>query len=205
MTRLREDAAIGLVLSVFFGVGIGFTEHYPNHAQRRLAGLTTFIYGQTAAMSLSDAWLITAIASVTVLLTVFLRKEFSLTCFNDAYAKVTGWPVSTIDLLMMTMLVLVTVAGLQAVGIILVIALLIIPAVAARFWTDHLVSMLVVAALIGAGSGYIGSITSALLPRQPAGAVIFNLRRDLCFFTLFCPTSRINCWRHAPRSPAAAH
>jgi manganese/zinc/iron transport system permease protein len=171
-TRLREDAAIGLVLSVFFGVGIVLLSIIQTMPRGGSAGLTNFIYGQTAAMSLSDAWLMAAIAGTTVLTTLLLRKEFSLTCFNDSYAKVTGWPVSLIDVIMMTLLVLVTVAGLQAVGIILVIALLIIPAVAARFWTEHLLTMLIVAALIGAGSGYVGSITSALLPRQPAGAVI---------------------------------
>ncbi len=80
--------------------------------------------------------------------------------------------MGVVDLVMMGLVVLVTVAGLQAVGLILVVSMLIIPHVAARFWTDRLWKLVLVAGLIGAASGYAGSVVSALLPRKPAGAVI---------------------------------
>ena len=136
------------------------------------AGISHFIYGQTAAMNTSDAWLMVGITVIALLSTLFFLKEFALVCFNDAFARVDGWPVTFIDLLMMGLLVIVTVAGLQAVGLILVIALLIIPAVSARFWTDRLWLLVLIAAIIGGLSGYLGSVTSALLPRKPAGAII---------------------------------
>ena len=171
-TRLHEDASIGLVLSIFFGAGAVLISVIQTMRTGNAAGLNHFIYGQTAAMNASDAKLMGGIALAAVLAAALLLKEFAVTCFNDAFAKVGGWPVSVIDLLMMSLVVIITVAGLQAVGLILVVAMLIIPAVAARFWTERLWVLVLLAAVIGGLSGYLGSCTSALLPRKPAGAVI---------------------------------
>lgn len=171
-TRLHEDASIGLVLSVFFGAGAVIMSVVQTMRTGNAAGLSQFIYGQTAAMNARDAWLMGGIAAAAVLAAAGLLKEFALVCFNDAFAKVDGWPVTGIDLLMMSLVVVVTVAGLQAVGLILVVAMLIIPAVAARFWTERLWLLVVLAAGIGGLSGYLGAVMSALLPRKPAGAVI---------------------------------
>lgn len=171
-SRLREDAAIGIVLSVFFGAGIVGLSYIQANAAAGSAGLNTFIYGQAATMQPSDVALMGSIALAAILATLFFIKEFALVCFNDAFAQVDGWPVNTIDLIMMGLVVLVTVAGLQAVGLILVVAMLIIPAVSARFWTDRLWVLVLIAGVIGAFGGYLGSVVSALLPRKPAGAVI---------------------------------
>lgn len=172
LTRLHEDAAIGIVLSVFFGAGVVVLSYVQANASAGSAGLNKFIYGQTAAMSVGDATLMGGIAAAAVLVTLLFLKEFSLVCFNDAFARVDGWPVSLLDLVMMALVVLVTVAGLQAVGLLLVVAMLIIPPVSARFWTERLWLLLIVAGVIGALSGYLGSVVSALLPRKPAGSVI---------------------------------
>lgn len=171
-SRLREDAAIGIVLSVFFGAGIVGMSYIQASAAAGSAGLNRFIYGQAATMQPPDVLLMGGIALTAVLATLLFLKEFALVCFNDAFAKVDGWPVSVVDLVMMALVVIVTVAGLQAVGLILVVAMLIIPAVAARFWTERLWLLVVIAGVIGASSGYLGSVVSALLPRKPAGAVI---------------------------------
>ncbi len=189
-TRLREDASIGIVLSVFFGVGIVLLSVIQSMQTGTAAGLNRFIYGQTAAMSMSDAVLMGAIAMLAVAATVALLKEFALVCFNDAFATVDGWPVSFIDLLMMALVVLVTVAGLQAVGLILVVAMLIIPAVSARFWTQRLWVLVVLAALIGGASGYCGSVMSALLPRKPAGSVIVLTSGVLFAVSMVCAPQR---------------
>jgi manganese/zinc/iron transport system permease protein len=171
-TRLHEDAAIGIVLSVFFGAGVVLLSYIQKNAATGAAGLNKFIYGQTAAMSVTDAVLMGGIAVAAALATLLFLKEFSLICFDDEFARVDGWPVSLVDLVMMGLVVVVTVAGLQAVGLILVVAMLIIPPVAARFWTERLWLLVVLAGMTGALSGYLGSVVSALLPRKPAGAVI---------------------------------
>ncbi len=171
-TRLREDAAIGIVLSVYFGVGVVLLSVVQQRPAGNAAGLSHFIYGQTAAMRAGDAWLMAGLAAVAVASAALLLKEFALVCFNDAFAAVDGWPVSKVDLAMMALVVLVTVAGLQAVGLILVVAMLIVPPVAARFWTDRLGWLVVLSGGLGALCGYLGAAVSALLPRYPAGAVI---------------------------------
>lgn len=172
LTRLREDAAIGIVLSVFFGAGVVAMSYIQTNAPAGSAGLTAFIFGQAAAMLSRDVVLMGVLAVVVLVVSALLFKEFALVCFNDSFARVDGWPVGVIDLLMMALVVLVTVAGLQAVGLILVVALLIVPPVAARFWTERLWLLVVLSGLIGGASGYIGAVLSALLPRMPAGAVI---------------------------------
>ena len=173
-TRLREDAAIGIVLGVFFGVGVVLLSYVqrPENVSASPAGLHHFIYGQTAAMRAGDAMLMAGIALSAVVVTAVLFKEVALACFNDDYARVAGYPVGVLDGLVLGLVVLVTVAGLQAVGLILVIALLIIPPVAARLWTDRLLPLMVISGGLGALSGYIGAATSAVLPRAPAGSII---------------------------------
>ncbi len=136
------------------------------------AGLTSLIYGKTASMVARDAWLLLGVALGVFAAVAALRKEFTLLCFDDAYATARGWPVQRLELALLFLVALVIVAGLQAVGLILMIALLVIPPVSARFWTDNIHAMLWLSAGIGAASGYAGAMASAFQPRMPAGALI---------------------------------
>ncbi|MEZ6234193.1 MAG: iron chelate uptake ABC transporter family permease subunit [Phycisphaerales bacterium] len=188
-TRLREDAAIGIVLSVFFGAGVVALTYIQKNAAGA-AGLNGFIYGQAAAIGRADTILLGAIALAAVLAALLLLKEFTLVCFNDAFARVDGWPVAIIDMAMMALVVAVTVAGMQAVGLILVVALLIIPPVGARFWTQRLWLMVLLAGLIGAICGYLGSAASALFPRQPVGAVIVLVSGAIFTISMLAAPSR---------------
>ncbi len=171
-TRLKEDAALGIVLSVFFGIGVSVLGVIQKMSTGNAAGLESFIYGKTASMLASDAAMIAVAAGVIVVACVVLFKEFGLVCFDQGYAAAQGWPVLVLDATMTALVVAVTVIGLQAVGLILIVALLIIPPAAARFWTEHLPRMVIGSAVIGAVSGLIGAGLSALLPRLPAGAII---------------------------------
>jgi len=116
--------------------------------------------------------LLVALSVLSGIACLLLIKEFTLLCFDEAYGRAMGWPIRKLDMLMLTLVAAVTVVGLQAVGLILIIAFLIIPAAAARFWTENLVRMLLLAGGIGALSGWLGSSISALAPRLPAGAII---------------------------------
>lgn len=189
-TRTREDAALGIVLSVFFGLGIVITTYIQGTRSGHAAGLSSFIYGKTASMLLSDAWLIAAAAGVTLVACVALFKEFTLLCFDAAYARSQGWPALWIDLLLMAGVLGVTVIGLQAVGLILMVALLVIPPAAARFWTDRLGLLLILASLLGAVSGFVGAAISALRPDLPAGAVIVLAAGALFLFSMLAGPAR---------------
>ncbi len=172
VSRIKEDAALGIILSTFFGAGVAILTIIQKMKTGHAAGLESFIYGKTASMLTQDAQLI-ALSTLMILLACgLLFKEFALLCFDESYAAAQGWPVAKLDILMMLLVVIVTVIGLQAVGLILVIALFIIPSAAARFWSDNLLKVLVLSAVMGAASGYLGASLSALLPRLPAGAII---------------------------------
>ena len=133
---------------------------------------------------------------ITAVAVILLRKEFTLLCFDDTYAASQGWPVLTLDILMLGLVTAVTVIGLQAVGLILVIAFLIIPAATARFWTHRLGVMLGLAAFIGGISGWLGASLSALLPRFPAGAVIVLVAATIFIISLLFGTARGVIPRH---------
>jgi manganese/zinc/iron transport system permease protein len=189
-TRLPEDAAIGAVLSVFFGAGFVILSFIQTLGTGDQGGIGKFIYGQTAAMSLGDALVIGAVAAFVTLAATLLFKEFRLVCFDQEFAGTQGWSISLIDLLMMALVVAVTVVGLRAVGLILVVALIIIPAAAARFWTERLSVMTALAAVIGGASGYLGASASALFPRFPAGAIIVLVAGALFLVSLFLAPAR---------------
>jgi manganese/zinc/iron transport system permease protein len=189
-SRLKDDAALGIVLSVYFGLGIALMGFATRMQSGGAAGLSSFIYGKTASMLFFDATLIGITALLAALGCLALFKEFALICFDADYAATQGWPVAKLDLIMMALVVVVTVIGLQAVGLILVVALLIIPPSAARFWTHNLKSMLWISGLIGALSGFFGAAISALMANLPAGAVIVLTASTLFIISLLLGTQR---------------
>jgi manganese/zinc/iron transport system permease protein len=189
-TRLKEDAAIGIVLSVFFGIGIVLLSLVQSSQSGSGAGLNHYIYGQTAAMTRSDAFLMGAIGIVSSLIALVLLKEFMVVCFNETFARSTGLPVWLIDSVMLGLVVLITVSGLQAVGLILIVAMLIIPPAASRFWTDRLWRLVLISAVIGGLSGYAGASISALFPRKPAGSVIVLVAGAIFMVSMLLAPSR---------------
>ncbi len=168
-TRIREDAAIAIVLSTFYGGGIVIATVIQAQASGGQAGWDTFIFGQSVGMIWDDAQWIMALGLVTLVIVALLFKEFKLVAFDPAFAHVQGWPARAIDFTMMLLLLVAVVTGLPAVGVLLMAAMLIIPASAARLWTYRLSRMLFLAAAIGAGSGIAGALlsSSVALPLGP--------------------------------------
>ena len=171
-TRLAEDAAIGAILSVFFGVGIVLLTIIQSMSAGRQAGLEGFLLGSTAGMLYQDAVIIAIGGSLAVLATWLLRRPMTLVAFDPGYAAAIGYDVRRIDLLMMGLVLAVTVVGLKLVGLILIVAMLIIPPVTARFWTDRSYSVIWIAGGIGGISGYFGAALSASTPAMPTGPII---------------------------------
>jgi manganese/zinc/iron transport system permease protein len=189
-TRIKDDAAMGLVLSVMFGLGVAVLGMVQAMPDASAAGLEYFIYGKTASMVMQDFILISAVAATVTIMSLLLFKEFTLVCFDEGYASTQGWPVNWLDIAMLSLVTTVTVVGLQAVGLILIIAFLITPAAAARFWTENLKRMLLLSGIIGAISGWLGSSISALLPRLPAGAVIVVVAAEIFLVSMIFGSSR---------------
>ncbi len=191
-TRLAEDAAIGAVLSVFFGFGVVLLSIIQGLNIGSEGGIHNFIYGHTASLRAIDVKMIFLLGLFSIIAAALFIKEFSLVCFDPDFAKTDGWPVSLIDYYLMALVVLVTVLGLQTVGLLLVISLLIIPATIGRFWSNSLSKMTVVSALAGALSCYIGASVSSILPNYPAGAVIVLTSGFFFIFSLlFSPVKGV--------------
>jgi manganese/zinc/iron transport system permease protein len=141
-------------------------------------------------MLADDVRLIAKATVVVLVISILLFKELTVVCFDQEFAASQGWPVLWLDVVLMGLVVVIAVMGLQSVGLLLVVALLIVPAAAARFWTDHLPSMAAASAAIGAASALFGVFTSAMFPRLAAGAVIV-LVGSLCFVvSMFLGTRR---------------
>ncbi|KMW59987.1 Manganese ABC transporter, inner membrane permease protein SitC [Candidatus Rhodobacter oscarellae] len=187
-TRLAEDAAIGAVLGVFFGVGIVLLTIIQSMSAGRQAGLEGFLLGSTAGMLFQDAVVIAVGGSLAVLATWLMRRPMTLVAFDSEYAAAMGYDVRRIDLLMMGLVMAVTVIGLKLVGLILIVAMLIIPAVTARFWTERSNRVIWIAGAVGGASGYLGAAFSASAPALPTGPIIVLVAAGIFVLSLlFAP------------------
>ncbi|WP_299923072.1 metal ABC transporter permease [uncultured Pelagimonas sp.] len=189
-TRLPEDAAIGAVLSVFFGFGIVLLTVIQTMQSGRQAGLEGFLLGSTAGMLRADALVIAAGGALVLLATMLLRRPMLMTAFDEGYAQVQGLNTARIDMALMVLVLAVTVVGLKIVGLILIVAMLIIPAVAARFWTENASRVAQLAALFGGLSGYVGAALSATAPDLPTGPIIVLVAFALFALSLLFAPSR---------------
>ncbi|HVX11891.1 MAG TPA: metal ABC transporter permease [Pirellulales bacterium] len=161
-TRIKDDAALGIVLSLFFGAGLALLKFIQRHpVGDSPAGLDHYIFGSAAGMIASDVKLIGTIAVTGLLAILLLYKEFRMVSFDAAFARVQGWPASFLDFLIMLLVSVTVIVALPAAGVVLTAAQLVLPAVAARFWTDSLGVMLFLAASFGAVIGATGTLISA--------------------------------------------
>ncbi|MDF2962477.1 MAG: manganese transporter [Paenibacillus sp.] len=168
-SRIKQDSALGIVLSVFFGLGIVLLTQIQHSDSGNQSGLDKFLFGQAASMVQSDVITMSIVAFVLVLLCTLLFKEFKLLSFDSGFAKGLGYPVAFLDQLLMFLIVVAVVVGIQAVGVVLMSALLITPAVSARYWTERLGVMVVLAGLFGAVSGFAGTLISTTANNLPTG------------------------------------
>lgn len=172
-TRIKEDAAIGAVLGVFFGAGIALSTWISKATPTgSRAGLDSYILGKTAGIIRQDVYLIAGVSLACLVVIALLYKEFKLATFDRDFSRVQGWPTLALDLLLMGLIAVIVVVGLPAVGVVLMAAMLILPAAAARFWTDKLGTMLALASGLGLFIGCSGTLASAQFSLTPAGPVI---------------------------------
>ena len=171
-THLKSDTALGLILSLFFGFGmllLTFIQKQPNANQ---AGLDKYLFGQAATLVESDVWLMAIVTGVCLFVLLLFWKEFKILLFDADYTKTLGFNTKFIDILITTFIVLAIVLGLQTVGVVLMSAMLLAPAAAARQWTNSLGFMVFLAALFGAFSGVFGTAISSSQNNLSTGPVI---------------------------------
>ncbi|MDR0787220.1 MAG: metal ABC transporter permease [Gemmatimonadota bacterium] len=189
-SRVPHDAALGLVLSVFFGVGmvlLTFIQRLPSGTQ---AGLDTFLFGQAAALLPREVIMMLILGAAAILATVVFWKEFKLLSFDPEFGRSIGLPMRRLDFFLTSLLVVAIVIGLQAVGVVLMSAILVAPAAAARQWSNRLEVIAPLAAVFGAGAGVTGALLSASLPHTPTGPTIVLCAGGIMLVSLFFAPGR---------------
>ena len=168
-TRLKDDTALGLVLATFFAVGICLLTMIQRLPTGNKSGIDKFLFGQAAAMGPSDIKLMAVVTALTLVVILLFYKEFLVTSFDPGFARAAGLPAQAAHYALMLLLAFAIVIALQAVGVVLVSAMLITPAAAAYLLTDRLHHMLWLSSLFGLLAGALGSFVSFLGPNFPTG------------------------------------
>ncbi len=187
-SRIKFDSALALVMAVFFGLGLvllTYVQKIPNSNQ---AGLNRFIFGQASTLLQKDIIIMAICGAVLLLLVGLFWKEFKLFSFDSDFAQSLGFSPKYLNMLLSFMIVLAIIIGLQTVGVILMSAMLIAPAVAARQWTKRLWVMVLLSAIFGAISGVVGTALSSLYAKLPTGpAIVVCVSVFVLMSVLFAP------------------
>ncbi len=189
-THLKSDTALGLILSLFFGFGmllLTFIQKQPNANQ---AGLDKYLFGQAATLVESDVWMMAIVTGACLFVLLLFWKEFKILLFDADYTKTLGFNTKFIDILITSFIVLAIVLGLQTVGVVLMSAMLLAPAAAARQWTNSLSVMVFLAAIFGAFSGVFGTAISASQNNLSTGPVIVIVAGVFVIFSFIFSPSR---------------
>ena len=193
-TRIKEDSALGLVLSVFFGFGLlllTFVQRWPDATQ---AGLDKFLFGQAAALLAKRCHSHGPARRSALLIMALFWKEFKLFSFDREFGATLGFPVRALDILLTTLLVTAIVIGLQAVGVVLMSAMIVAPAAAARQWTDKLSVMVALAGFFGVLAGVSGAVISSTAAGFSTGPVIVLSASVIVLFSLLFAPNRGLVW-----------
>lgn len=199
LSRLKTDAALGVALSVSFALGVVLLTYIQGTGNASQGGLNSFLFGQAAAILRSDLWIMGGIAAASLALVAALWKEFKLVSFDPGFATSLGLPVVVIEITMTVMVALAVVIGLQMVGVVLMTAMIVAPAVAARQWTRRLGSMVVLSAVFGTVAGVAGATLSATARGLSTGPLIVLAISAIVFVSLLLSPERGLLWEMARR------
>ncbi len=193
-TIIKHDAALGIILSVFFGFGLVLLTIIQKLPISNQAGLNKFLFGNASTLLQSDVTVMFLLGTFVTFFILIFWKEFKLLVFDHNYAQTLGYPVKGIELLLTTLIVVSIAIGLQMVGVVLMSAMLIAPAVAARQWTNKLGLMVMLSAFFGAISGVGGSVTSSVVAKLPTGPTIVLFASFIVLVSLLFAPSRGLVW-----------
>lgn len=187
-THLKSDTALGLILSLFFGFGMLLLTYIQKMPNANQAGLESYLFGQAATLLESDVWLMIIVTGISLVVLLLFWKELKLLLFDADYTKTLGFDTKFLDILITTFIVIAIVLGLQTVGVVLMSAMLLAPAAAARQWTNNLAVMVTLAAIFGAFSGVFGTAISASHNNLSTGPVIVLVASVFVLFSfIFSP------------------
>lgn len=194
-TRVKYDSALALTLAVFFGFGLVLLTYIQKQSGAGQAGLDTFLFGQAASLVEQDVIVMAVLGAVVLFIVALFWKEFQLLSFDPEFGRTLGLPMRVLDIGLTSLIVIAIVIGLQTVGVVLMSAMLIAPAAAARQWTDRLGIMVVLAAFFGLTAGVSGSIISSTARNLPTGPMIVICVSLLVALSFLLAPNRGLAWR----------
>ena len=191
--KMHSDAALCLILSLFFGVGVLIASRLQVTHSLWYRSIQTYLYGQAATMVDKHIVLYSLLVMVTVLLILALFRPLQWIHFDRDYSASVGARVQFVETMIEMLLIFSIVIGMRSVGVVLLSGMLIAPAVAARSWTHRLSTLLFLAAFLGGLSGFIGNYISVALPvflgkpelALPTGPMILLTAVTFSVFSLF--------------------
>lgn len=196
--RVSDDAALCFVLALFFGIGITVASYAQNAYTALFRQIQTYLYGQAATMTDLHI-LIYACLSFLVASSLFLfYKEFLALSFDRPYSVASGMSSKPIYFLFIFLVVIAVTIGIRSVGVILMSAMLIAPASAARQFTNRLSRMFILSGIFGIFSGFMGNYLSLLFPKMPTGPMIVLVAGGIALYALFFAPERgllMRVWR----------
>ncbi|KFB09281.1 metal ABC transporter permease [Nitratireductor basaltis] len=198
-SRLKTDAGLGIALSVSFAIGVVLLTYIQGSGNASQGGLDSFLFGQAAAILRADLWVMGGITLAALVLVGLFWKEFKLVSFDPGYASSLGMPVAVLEALMTVMVALAVVVGLQMVGVVLMTAMIIAPAVAARQWTGRLETMTLLSVLFGMTAGVVGAVLSATARGLATGPLIVLAISVVVFISLLLAPERGLLWEGVRR------
>ena len=189
-TKIKFDSALALILSVFFGLGLVLLSYMNKLPGSNKSGLNKFIFGQASTFIERDVNVIFIAGIVLLAIIMLFWKEFKLVSFDSDFAKTLGFPSKKIEILISVLIVATVIIGIQAAGVILISAMLISPAVAARQWTDKLSVMVILSAIFGGISGFFGTLISISQENLPTGPIIVVIISLIVLFSILFSNKR---------------
>ena len=187
---VKPETALGIVLSVFFGFGIMLLTRIQHSSDAGQSGLDRFIFGQAATILPRDVVVMGIVAAAALGVVVLLFKELKLLSFDAEFAASLGFRPGVLGAVLSALMVLAVMIGLQTVGVILMVSLLIAPAVAARQWVTSLRGMVILAGVFGMAAGVTGAVASSVFDRLPTGPMIVIAASIIVFISLLIAPGR---------------
>lgn len=187
-TKIKFDSALAFILSVFFGLGLVLLSYLNKLPGANKSGLNRFIFGQASTFVERDVKLMFYTGLLLLAIIILFWKEFKIVSFDAEFARTLGFPSKKIGISISVLIVVTVIIGIQAAGVILISAMIISPAVAARQWTDKLSVMAILSGIFGGFAGLTGTLVSITESNLPTGPVIVLIISLIVIFSiLFSP------------------
>jgi len=193
-TPVREDAVIGIVFTSFFALGLLLISIFPSRVD-----LKSIIFGNILGIASADVIQVVIVSAICLLVIAFKWRDLLLFCFDPNQARALGLPVGFLHVLLLLLLSATAVAALQAVGAILVIAVLVTPGATAYLLTDRFGVLLLLGAAIGASTAFIGAYASYFLNGETGGCIVTLQTLVFLGALIFAPKHGLLAGRRARR------